>query len=149
MPTLRILVGIDGPEGWFGSRRALRGSIVKAAKGDTVIEAVTVWQSPSGSGDIREAHLDESKIEQAATERLEKTISDVADDQPAVKVDPVVLEGDPAMVFCPRSAGTDLLVVGSLGHNPASQFGAWLGGLAMRCAQHSSGAPVVIVPKGQ
>lgn len=144
MTTGLIVVGVDGSE---GSRRALRWAVAEAAKGGTVIEAVTVWQSPFGFGDTMGIHLDESKIEQAATERLDRAIAEVAGDHPVVKIEPVVLEGDAAHVLCTRAAGADLLVVGSLGHNPASNVA--LGSVAMRCAQNNTGCPVVIVPKGQ
>lgn len=38
--------------------------IGEAGEQDAVIEAVTVWQSPSGFGDTMGTHPDESKIEQ-------------------------------------------------------------------------------------
>lgn len=138
-----MIVGVDGSE---GSRRALRWAIAEAAKQGTALEAVTVWQSPSGFGDTMEAHLDESKIERAARDRLEETLAEVAGDSPAVEIEPVVLEGDPALVLCHRAAGADLLVIGSLGHSPSSSVA--LGSVATRCGQHSP-CPVVIVPKDQ
>jgi nucleotide-binding universal stress UspA family protein len=141
MESRRIIVGVDGSE---GSRRALRWAITEAAKEDAVIEAVTVWQSPFGFGETMGAHVDESKIEQAARDRLQETIAEVAGDSPAVSIEPVVAEGDAAQVICHRSAGADLLVVGSLGHNPSSSIA--LGSVSTRCAQHSP-CPVVIVPR--
>ena len=144
MERRRIIVGIDGSE---GSRQALRWALAEAAKQDTVIEAVTVWQSPFGFGDTFGVHLDESKIEQVAHDRLEKTVAEVAGTEPAVPIEQVVLEGDPATVLCARSGEAALMVVGSLGHNSASSVA--LGSVAMRCAQHARGCPVVIVPKDE
>lgn len=137
----RIVVGVDGSD---GSYRALRWTITEATERESVVEAVTVWQSPSGFGDTMGSHLDESRIEQAARDRLEKAIAEVAGDAPAVKVEPVVLEGDPAVVLCHRAAGADLLVVGALGHNPSSSVA--LGSVSTTCSQRSP-CPVVIVPK--
>lgn len=94
MERRRIIVGVDGSE---GSRGALRWAIAEAAKHDTVIEAVTVWQSPFGFGSTMGARLDESKIEQAARDRLEKTITEVAGANPAVRTEPVVAEGGGAV----------------------------------------------------
>lgn len=122
-------------------------AIGEAAKQDTVIEAVTVWQSPYGFGDTMEgAHPDESRIEKGARDRLEETIADAAGDSPTVTIEPVVLEGDTALVLCHRSVGADLLVMGSLGHSPFSDVA--LGSAVTRCALHSP-SPVVIVPKDQ
>ena len=137
----RVLVGVDGSD---GSRRALRWAVDEAGRRDAVLEAVTVWQSPSGFGDTFGAHVDETRVAQAAAERLDETIAEVAGDDPSVPIEPVVLEGDPARVLCERSAAADLLVVGSLGHSPLSS--AVLGSVSRRCAEESP-CPVVIVPK--
>jgi nucleotide-binding universal stress UspA family protein len=136
----RVLVGVDGSD---GSRRALRGALDEAERRGALLEAVSVWQSPFGFGDTFGAHVDESKVAQAAAERLDEMIAEVAGDEPPVRIEPAVLEGDPAQVLCERSVSADLLVVGSLGHNPLSS-GA-LGSVSTRCARESP-CPVVIVP---
>ena len=141
METQRIVVGVDGSE---GSRRALRWALEEAAKHGSVVEAVMVWQSPSGFGDTMGARLDESKIAQAARERLDETIAEVAADDFAVRIEPAVVEGDAALVLCRRAAEADLLVVGSLGHDPSSSVA--LGSVSTRCAQRSP-RPIVIVPR--
>jgi nucleotide-binding universal stress UspA family protein len=53
-----------------------------------------------------------------------------------------VLEGDPGHTLCARSAGADLLVVGSRGHSGFA--GLILGSVSTNCAHHSH-RPVVIV----
>jgi nucleotide-binding universal stress UspA family protein len=141
MATRRIVVGIDGSE---GSRRALRWAISEAERSGGVIEAVTVWQSPFAFGGTFGVHVDEHNIEDAARMRLEATVAGVAGDDPAVRIDHVVAEGDPAWVLCHRASGADLLVVGSVGHGPFA--GVALGSVSTRCAQCSP-CPVVIVPK--
>jgi nucleotide-binding universal stress UspA family protein len=126
----RVLVGVDGSD---GSRRALRWALDEAERRGALLEAVSVWQSPFGFGDTFGAHVDESKVAQAAAERLDEMIAEVAGDEPPVRIEPAVLEGDPAQVLCERS----------LGHNPLSS-GA-LGSVSTRCARESP-CPVVIVP---
>ena len=134
-------MGIDGSE---GSRRALRWAIGEAGRGDTVIEAVTVWQSPFKFGGTFGVQVDERNIADAARTRLESTIGEVAGGSPTVRIEEVVAEGDPAWVLCHRAAGADLLVVGSVGHGPFA--GLALGSVSTRCGQCSP-CPVVIVPK--
>jgi nucleotide-binding universal stress UspA family protein len=136
----RVVVGVDGSA---GSRRALRWALAEAQRRDAVLEAVTVWQSSFGFGGTFGVQVDEDRVARAAAERLDELIAEVAGDDPPVRVETVVAEGDPALVLCERSATADLLVVGSLGHNALSSVS--LGSVSARCAQHSP-CPVVIVP---
>lgn len=83
--------------------------------------------------------------EKTAGTRLEAVIAEVAGHDPAVTIDPLVLEGDPGRILCARSAGADLLVVGSRGRGGFA--GLVLGSVSTKCAHHSR-CPVVIVPDG-
>lgn len=135
----RILVGIDGSE---GSRRALRWAIDTAGSLGAVVQAVIVWQRTYDYGAEGYWPVDEEMANEAKT-RLSETIDDVAGNQAAVKIDQLVLQGDPARVLCARAADADLLVVGSRGHGGFA--GLMLGSVSSKCT-HYSRCPVVVVP---
>ena len=65
--------------------------------------------------------------------------------QAPVAIRPLLLDGDPDTVLCDRSAGADLLVVGSKGRGGLARV--VLGSVSTRCAHHSR-CPVAIVPTG-
>lgn len=140
----RILVGVDGSE---GSLRALRWAVEEAAVRGAVVVAMAVWQSPYdymiGDGGIY-GPVDEKKLIEAAREALTKAIATVAAEHPDVRIEPLVVEGDPAEVLCERAQDADLLVVGSRGHGVFS--GLLLGSVSSKCAHHCR-RPVLIVPK--
>jgi nucleotide-binding universal stress UspA family protein len=133
-------VGIDGSE---GSRRALRWSIEQARMAGAAVCAVIVWQRTFDYGRQRYWPADE-EIAEGARKRLAATIAEVAGQNPAVEIEPVVLEGDPGQTLCRRSSGADLLVVGSRGHGGFGRLA--LGSVSTKCAHHSR-CPVVIVPR--
>ena len=135
----RILVGVDGSE---GSRHALAWAIGQAAAHGAVVQPVIVWQRSFDYGCDRYWPADE-KTAEAAGKRLGALVAEVAGPDPAVTIDPLVLEGDPGRVLCGRSADVDLLVVGSRGLGGFA--GLVLGSVSSKCAHHSR-CPVVIVP---
>jgi nucleotide-binding universal stress UspA family protein len=139
--TGRILVGVDGSD---GSRRALAWAIEQAAARGAVVQPVIVWQRGFDYGSDRYWPADE-KTAETAGKRLGAMIAEVAGPDPAVTIDPLVLEGDPGRILCARSADVDLLVVGSRGLGGFA--GLVLGSVSTKCAHHSR-CPVVIVPKG-
>lgn len=136
----RILVGVDGSD---GSRRALRWAIGEAAARYGTVQPVIMWQSPYDMGETY-VPVDEAKFVDAAKERLMEAVAEVASEDPAVEIDPLVLEGDPAQILCERSSDVDLLVVGSRGYGDFA--GLLLGSVSSKCAHHSR-CPVVIVSK--
>ena len=137
--TGTILVGVDGSD---GSRRALAWAIGQAAARGAAVQPVIVWQRGFDYGSEQYWPADE-KIAEAAGRRLAAVIAQVAGPDPAVAIDPLVLEGDPGQLLCARSAGADLLVIGSRGHGGFA--GLALGSVSTKCAHHSR-CPVVIVP---
>ncbi|HUZ20264.1 MAG TPA: universal stress protein [Acidimicrobiales bacterium] len=138
----RILVGVDGSS---GSRRALRWATEEAARRGAHLDAVLVWRGPYEFGRaIYAIPVHDKAVAEAARERLVETVSAVTGADAAVKVNPIVLEGDPAEALCALSAEADLLVVGSRGHGGFT--GLVLGSVSEKCAHHSR-CPVVIVPK--
>ena len=138
----RVMVGIDGSA---GSRRALRWALAEAARRGTAVEAVTVWESPYDFGETVYFPVDEEKMAAAARDRLRTVVADEAGEDPAVPIDQVVVEGDPATVLCTRSAGADLLVVGARGRGGFT--GLLLGSVSTKCVHHSR-CPVVVVHPG-
>ncbi len=134
-----ILVGVDGSE---GSRQALRWAIGDAAARGAVIQAVIVWQRTFDYGSDRYWPVDK-RIAEGARKRLAATVAEVVGQNPAVEIDPLVLEGDPGTMLCARSGAADLLVVGSRGLGGFA--GLVLGSVSIKCAHHSR-CPVVIVP---
>jgi len=135
----RILVGVDGSE---NSRRALRWAIQQARSRKAVLRPVIVWQRTFDYGSERYWPVDED-IAEGARKRLTATLAEVVGPDPAVEIEPVVVEGDPGNALCAQSADADLLVVGSRGHGGFA--GLLLGSVSTKCAHHSR-CPVVIVP---
>lgn len=117
----------------------------EATAREAVLQPVIVWQSPYDFGELPYAPVDEEKIAAGARERLDKMLAEVTRDDEVVRVDPLVLHGDPAQVLRARSAEATLLVVGSRGHGGFE--GLLLGSVSTKCAYHSR-CPLVIVPHG-
>lgn len=138
--TGKIVVGVDGSE---GSRRALAWAIRQAAACGAAVQPVIIWQRSFDYGSSQYWPADE-KTAEAALERLQAAVTEVAGPHPAVPIDPAVIEGNPGQVLCARSAGADLLVVGRRGHG-GGLAGLALGSVSAICARHSH-CPVVIVP---
>ena len=136
----QVFAGVDGSE---GSRHSLDWAMREAAARAAVLQPVIVWQSRYDFGELPYIPVDEEKIAAGARERLDRMIAEVAGKGRAVRIDPLVLHGDPAQVLCARSAGAALLVVGSRGHGGFS--GLMLGSVSIKCAHHSQ-CPLVIVP---
>lgn len=137
----RILVGVDGSD---GSRRALAWAVEEAGLRQAVVEAVIAWQSPYDRVEEVAFPGDEHEIAEAARAELDAAIVDIAGRAPAVEIDPVVVEGDPADVLCRRAHGADLLVLGARRH--VGVAGALLGSVAGTCS-HRSPCPVVMLPR--
>ena len=142
--TGRILVGVDGSD---GSLRALRWAVEEAAFRHAVVVAAVVWQSPYDflfDADGAYLPVDEGHLVEAARDTLTKAIATVAAEHPDVRIEPLVIEGDPAETLCEQASNADLLVVGSRGHGTFG--GLLLGSVSSKCAHHCR-RPVLIVPK--
>ena len=142
----RIVAGVDGSA---KSMAALRWAIGQAEVTGGTVDAVLAWQNPAaiaGYGWAPVPMSDDPGFQALAEKTLAETISDVAGPDPAVMINPVVVNGYPASVLLQAVVGADLLVVGSRGH---SQFtDALLGSVSQNCAHHAS-CPVVIIRGGQ
>ena len=133
----RIVVGVDGFE---SSRAALRWAIHQAKLTGAVVEAITTWQIPAGSGllpadDVPDYQDDARMV-------LTEAIAETCTVDPEVEVRPRVVEGRAAQVLVDAADGADLLVVGNRGHGGLTE--ALLGSVGQYCVRHAM-CPVVIM----
>jgi nucleotide-binding universal stress UspA family protein len=142
--TGTIVVGVDGSP---GSRRALRWAIAEARLRNTTVDAVMTWQTPSYAYAGVAVAPPIAELGESASAVLSDTIEGVRheldDDDAAVGIDQVVVEGPAAAVLIERSTDAQLLVVGSRGYGGFR--GLLLGSVSHQCASHAH-CPVVVVP---
>jgi nucleotide-binding universal stress UspA family protein len=133
----RIVVGVDGFE---SSRAALRWAIRQAKLTGAVVEAVTAWHIPAGTGFVPPGDMPDYQDD--AFGILSEAIAEVAAVEPDVQVCPRVVQGRAEQVLVDAADGAELLVVGSRGHRGLAE--ALLGSVGQYCANHAA-CPVVIV----
>jgi nucleotide-binding universal stress UspA family protein len=133
----RIVVGVDGFE---SSRAALRWSIHQAGLTGAVVEAVTAWHVPAGTGWVPMADMPD--YQEDAFTVLAEAVAGMCTIDPEVQVCPRVVEGRAGQVLVDAADGADLLVVGSSGHGGLAQ--ALLGSVSQYCV-HNASCPVVIM----
>lgn len=139
----RIVVGIDGsPQ----SRTALRWAVHEAQCSGGDIEAVHAYGS--GLAWIDVGSDAEPLIVARSAERAEDLLHEAIaaarlPPHEAVRINPVVVLGDPSEVLCDLAGSADLLVVGTRGRGGFA--GLLLGSVSQRCAERSP-CPVVVVP---
>jgi nucleotide-binding universal stress UspA family protein len=133
----RIVVGVDGYE---SSRAALRWAIRQAKLTGAVVEAVTTWQIPVGTGWIPTADMPDYLGDAMAI--LSEALTEMCAIDPDVQVIPRVVEGRAGPVLVDAAEGADLLVVGSRGHGGMAD--ALLGSVGQYCVHHAP-CPVVIM----
>jgi len=134
-----IVVGVDGSE---NSVRALRWAAQEAAHHGASLLAVTAWQQatagamlPSaGTPATRTAELD---LSATTAEGLRETV-----EAAGVEAETSVEYGGAAKVLIERSAGAELLVVGTRGHG--GFVGLLLGSVVQHVTAHAK-CPVVVV----
>jgi hypothetical protein len=103
----RIVVGVDGFE---SSKAALRWAIHQAKLTGAVVEAVTAWQVPVGTGLLPPADMPDYQDD--ARMVLTEAITEMCMIDTDVKVCPRVVEGRAAQVLVDAADGAELLVVG-------------------------------------
>jgi len=86
--------------------------------------------------------VDEPGFETLAEKELTEAISETAEPDPDVVINPVVVEGWPAEVLLHAAEGADLLVVGSRGRGGFAS--ALLGSVSQNCAHHAT-CPLLII----
>jgi len=133
----RIVVGVDGFE---PSTAALRWAIHQAKLTGAVVEAVTAWQIPAGSGLLPAADIPDYQDD--ARMVLTEAITQTSMLDTEVEVRPRVVEGRAGQVLVDAAEGAELLVVGCRGHSGLAE--ALLGSVSQHCAHHAP-CPVVII----
>ncbi|GAA4881144.1 MULTISPECIES: universal stress protein [Saccharopolyspora] len=135
----RIVVGVDGSD---SSRAALRWAAGQGALSGAAVHAIGSWEYPafySWEG----GPMPPDDFEKAAAKSLEDTVEAVEDERGARdSIERELRHGDAAQILIDASDGAELLVVGSRGHG--SFYGAVLGSVSQRVAQHAT-CPVVII----
>ena len=135
--TPRIVVGVDGFE---SSQAALRWAIHQAKLTGAVVEAVTAWQVPVGTGLVPAADMPDYQDDARLV--LTEAITEMCMIDPDVEVRPRVVQGRAGQVLVDAAEGADLLVVGCRGHGGLAE--ALLGSVGQYCVHHAS-CPVVIM----
>ena len=133
----RIVVGVDGFE---PSKAALRWAIHQAKLTGAVVEAVTAWHVPVGTGWVPAGDMPD--YQEDAFTVLAEAIDEMCAVDPDVQVCPRVLAGRAGQVLVEEAEGADLLVVGSRGHAGLTE--ALLGSVGRYCVHHAP-CPVVIM----
>jgi nucleotide-binding universal stress UspA family protein len=133
----RIVVGVDGFE---PSMAALRWAIHQARLTGAVVEAVTAWHIPVGTGWLSAADMPD--YQEDAFDVLAETMAQMYVIDPDIEVCPRVVKGQAGQVLVDAAEGADLLVVGCRGHGGLA--GAMLGSVSQFCAHHAP-CPVVIM----
>jgi nucleotide-binding universal stress UspA family protein len=133
----RIVVGVDGFE---PSMAALRWAIHQARLTAAVVEAVTAWHIPVGTGWLPAADMPD--YQEDAFDVLAEAIAQMYVIDPDIEVCPRVVKGQAGQVLVDAAEGADLLVVGCRGHGGLA--GAKLGSVSQFCAHHAP-CPVVIM----
>jgi nucleotide-binding universal stress UspA family protein len=141
--TRRIVVGVDGsPQ----SRMALEWAAEEALRRDADVDAVLAYGSGLAWIDVgsdAEA-LIVARSAEKAKEVLHGTIDAAAlPAEGAVRLNPIVVEGEAPRVLIELARHADLLVVGTRGRGGFA--GLLLGSVSQRCAERSP-CPVVVVP---
>ena len=133
----RIVVGVDGFE---SSKAALRWAIHQAKLTGAVVEAITAWHVPVGTGWVPTADMPDYQDDAFAI--LTEAMNEMSAVDPDVQVCPRVVKGRAEQVLVDAADGADLLVVGSRGHRGLAE--ALLGSVGQYCANNAS-CPVVIM----
>jgi nucleotide-binding universal stress UspA family protein len=136
-PPSRIVVGVDGST---SSAQAVRWAARQADLTGAEVHAVITWHLPTTTG--WETTLDAVDWEGDAGRTLDAALAEALPPAEAERVHRHVVEGHPAKVLAERSAGADLLVVGSRGHGGFT--GMLLGSVGLHVLAHAT-CPVVVV----
>ena len=142
----RILVGVDGSS---HSRKALEWAGDEAAEHGSDLTVVMAYLSPppppsgpTSSVSEHETTAPREAAGEAAEQLLMETIRNVLGDDPPVKVQPRVREGNASKVLIDLSEDAELLVVGTRGHGGFA--GMLLGSVSQNVAAHARCTVVVV-----
>lgn len=133
-----VVVGVDGSAASDG---ALRFAFAAAAARAVPLVAVLTWRDPLLSPPAA-LLLDRAALETAARHRLADRVATCGQDFPGVTVEQVVTWDVPTTALIDRSAGAQLVVVGSRGRGGFT--GLMLGSVS-RTLLHHAHCPVAVV----
>jgi nucleotide-binding universal stress UspA family protein len=140
----QILVGVDGsPE----SRKALEWAGDEAVRHGSELVALTAYLAPPpppSTGTVAfQGAINSSEVASEGAKRLLlETIRDVLGEDPPVRVQPRVKQGNAAKLLADLSEGADLLVVGSRGHGGFADL--LLGSVSQNVVAHAKCTVVVV-----
>ncbi len=136
-----IVVGVDGSE---NSRHALEWAAAEATLRGAHLHIVSSWEFPMvvASEVVWVVPLSNDALIQAAAERADRLIHQLALDPNVVHYDVITPEGRAGVELVRIAEDADLLVVGSRGEGAAHEL--LLGSVSNYCVHHSR-CPVVII----
>jgi nucleotide-binding universal stress UspA family protein len=136
-----VLVGVDGSP---SSRTALGWAAAEASDHQADLVVLNVWEHtltlPLGSGSVSPRELPDTS--EGAAEKLLGVIREELGEDPPVRVQPRVAQGNAAQVLIEHSIDADLLVVGTRGHGGFT--GLVLGSVSQHVAAYAR-CPVTVV----
>jgi nucleotide-binding universal stress UspA family protein len=139
----RIVVGVDGSP---SSLEALTWAAGQAGLSGATLEAVAVWEYPTGHGLAPTGFewapvVDTGEVEKHTRDALEEWVTRTLPDGVG-SVQRTVTQGHPAAVLLDAARDAELLVVGSRGHGGFA--GMLLGSVSQHLVAHAT-CPVVVV----
>jgi nucleotide-binding universal stress UspA family protein len=140
----QILVGVDGSS---ESRKALEWAGDEAVQHGSELVALTAYLAPppppsSGTVAFQGAIHSSEVANERAKQLLMETIRDVLGENPPVRVQPRVKQGNAAKLLTDLSEDADLLVVGSRGHGGFADL--LLGSVSQNVVAHAKCTVVVV-----
>ncbi len=140
----QILVGVDGSS---ESRKALEWAGDEAVQHGSELVALTAYLAPppppsSGTVAFQGAINSSEVANERAKQLLMETIRDVLGENPPVRVQPRVKQGNAAKLLTDLSEDADLLVVGSRGHGGFADL--LLGSVSQNVVAHAKCTVVVV-----
>lgn len=136
----KIVVGIDGSE---ASQRALEWAASEARLRGAQLRVIHSWLDVFVDGYFTAPAIYEREaIEQAGQEVLDKALASIPDGSPELRVEGVLVHGQPEVVLLEEAKDADLLVVGSRGRGGFA--GLLMGSVSQRVVHHAP-CPVVVV----
>jgi excisionase family DNA binding protein len=138
--TTTVVVGIDGSA---GSQRALRFAVREARLRGAILRAVMALDPTRARGGVWSPTTDKTALEQSTRAALDTVIDSMGRETDGVKIDRVLIFGEPAQILMEEAQRADLLVVGVPRHR--DRVRPLLDSVTYQCAQHAP-CPVAVVP---
>ncbi|SNT60795.1 Nucleotide-binding universal stress protein, UspA family [Asanoa hainanensis] len=137
-----ILVGYDGSA---GARTAVAWALEEARRWSCRVRLVDVFEWPVrvGPATTRPQSWPRTEAYRGAERTIQRTVTALADANPDVPVDGLVVEGPPAAMLADLSSGVRLVVVGSGG---SGGFRGRPGSTTRHLLRHAL-CPVLVVPE--